>query len=179
MCTGLKPGVKELAEPLLIARRRLEMSGRTPPVGHEGIVGHVLTEFRQGLPAVALPVFDLIANLSQRLAFPGHLRWRQVPTRMAWHIAEIFGVVTGDAHHPGRPHPARAPHHQRLMQRAILTLERTFGAGMAVDATRVLDDLADFGEQRPARCVSSAMSAKADSGCRVADGDDDPGVVWV
>jgi hypothetical protein len=35
------------------------------------------------------------------------------------------------------------------MQRAILTLERTFGVGMAVDATRVLDDLADFGEQRP------------------------------
>ena len=149
MCTGLKPSVKELAEPLLIARRRLEMSGRTPPVGHEGIVGHVLTEFSQGLTAVALPVFELIANRSQRLAFPGHLRWRQVPTRMAWHIAEIFGVVTGDANHPGRSHPARAPHHQRLMQRAILTLERTFGAGMAVDTTRVLDDLADFGEQRP------------------------------
>ena len=68
---------------------------------------------------------------------------------MAWHIAEIVGVVTGDAHHPGRPHTARAPHHQRLMQRASLTLERTVGAGMAVDATRVLEDLADFGEQRP------------------------------
>jgi hypothetical protein len=35
------------------------------------------------------------------------------------------------------------------MQRAILTLERTVGVGMAVDTTRVLDDLADFGEQRP------------------------------
>src|SRR5262245_35510135 len=149
MCTGLKPGVKELAEPLLIARRRLKMSGRTPPVGHEGVVGHVRTEFSQGLTAVALPVFNLIANLSQRLAFPGHLRWRQVPTRMAWHIAEIVGVVTGDAHHPSRPHAARAPHHQRLMQRASLTLERTVGARMAVDTTRVLDDLADFGERRP------------------------------
>jgi hypothetical protein len=62
MCTGLKPGVKELAEPLLIARRRLEMSGRTPPVGHEGVVGHVLTEFSQGLTAVALPVLNLIAD---------------------------------------------------------------------------------------------------------------------
>ena len=65
MCTRLKPRVKELAEPLLIARRRLEMRGRTPPVGHEGIVGHVRTEFRQGLPAVALPVCDLLANLRQ------------------------------------------------------------------------------------------------------------------
>jgi hypothetical protein len=35
------------------------------------------------------------------------------------------------------------------MQRANLTLERTVGAGMAVDTTRVLDDLADFGKQRP------------------------------
>jgi hypothetical protein len=35
------------------------------------------------------------------------------------------------------------------MPRAILTLERTVGAGMAVDTTRVLEDLADFGEQRP------------------------------
>ena len=158
MCTGLKPSVKELAEPLLIARRRLEMSGLTPPVGHEGIVGHVLTEFSQGLTAVALPVFDLSANLSQRLAFPGHLRWRQVPTRMAWHIAEIVGVVTGDTKHPSRPHPARAPHHQRLMPRASLTLERTVGAGMAVDAPRVLEDLADFGEQRPGvlRVVSAS-----------------------
>jgi hypothetical protein len=41
---------------------------------------------------------------------------------MARHIAEIFGVVTGDANHPGRPHTARTPHHQRLMQSAILTL---------------------------------------------------------
>src|SRR5262245_66224628 len=121
MCTGLKPGVKELAEPLLIARRRLKMSGRTPPVGHEGVVGHVRTEFSQGLTAVAFPVFNLIANLSQRLAFPGHLRRRQVPTRMARHIAEIFGVVTGDAHHPGCPYPDRAPHLLRSMQRAILT----------------------------------------------------------
>jgi hypothetical protein len=111
MCTGLKPGVKELAEPLLIAGRRLEMSGRTPPIGYEGIVGHVRTEFSQSLTAVALPVFDLSANFSQRLAFPGHLRWRQVPTRMAWHMAEIFGVVTGDAHHPDRSHTARTPHH--------------------------------------------------------------------
>jgi hypothetical protein len=89
MGTGLKPGVKELAEPLLIARRWLEMRGRTPPVGHKGVVGHVLTECSQGLTAIALPVFDLLANRRQRLAFPGHLRWRQVPTRMAWHITEI------------------------------------------------------------------------------------------
>ena len=65
MGTCLKPGVKELAEPLLIARRRLKMRGWTPPVGHEGVVGHMRTEFRQGLPAVALPVGDLRANLRQ------------------------------------------------------------------------------------------------------------------
>jgi hypothetical protein len=35
------------------------------------------------------------------------------------------------------------------MQRTLLTLERTVGAGMAVDAPRMLEDLADFGEQRP------------------------------
>jgi hypothetical protein len=45
------------------------------------------------------------------------------------------------------------------MQRAILPLERTFGAGMAVDATRMLDDLADFGEQRP-----GALRAVSDVG---------------
>jgi hypothetical protein len=39
MGTRLTPRVKELAEPLLIARRRREMSRRTPAVSHEGVVG--------------------------------------------------------------------------------------------------------------------------------------------
>lgn len=63
MRTRLKPGVKEVTELLPITRCWLEMSGWTPSVGHEGVVGHVLTEFSQGLTAVALWVFDLIANL--------------------------------------------------------------------------------------------------------------------
>ena len=63
MCTGLKPSVKELAKLLLVAGRRLEMSRRTPPVGHQGVVSHMITKFSQGLTAIALPVFRALRDL--------------------------------------------------------------------------------------------------------------------
>src|SRR5712675_3402275 len=79
---GVRPGLDQLAELLLGARRRRASRARGPAPPDKLVVRHVLDQRRHVLAAVAVLVLDLHADLAERLALPGHLGGRERPFRI-------------------------------------------------------------------------------------------------
>jgi len=67
--------------------------------------------------AVARGIFDLLADLRERLALPRHFDRRQMPLRMARYVRriEILNVMARFASHARRTVSVGAPHDQRLV----------------------------------------------------------------
>src|SRR2546423_34044 len=76
--------------------------------------------------AVARGIFDLLADLRERLALPRHFDWRHVPLRMARYMCrvEILSVMAGFASHARRTASVGAAHDQRLVGPPCIGLER-------------------------------------------------------
>ena len=100
--------------------------------------------------AVACAIFDLLADLPERAAFPCHRERREVPFRMAWHMRriEVGRSVAGAAWKSRGAVAVGAAHDQRLMRPPLIGLARTVARGMAIHTARMLQHLAGLLKQR-------------------------------
>src|SRR5690242_7739393 len=106
----IHPRFDQRAKLLLRPRRGFAARVGMPAPTHQRIVRHVLHHLLQRLAAVALEVFDLRADLTERLADPCHLDRREQPFRMAGNARGIVVVraMTSDTTHARGAHPTRA-----------------------------------------------------------------------
>src|SRR5215213_8547135 len=84
------PGLDQLPEHLLVARRRLPALAGVPAPADQAVVGHVLVEGGEILAAVARRVLDLGADRAERLALPRHLKGRELPLRVTRHALQGY-----------------------------------------------------------------------------------------
>ena len=114
MRSRLRPGANELAELVLRSRRRPAARTGRPAPADEASSAMCSNERRHVLAAVARRVLDLLADLAERPALPGHRDGRQVPHRMTGHACriEIRGTMTGVACHARRAVAVGAAHYQ-------------------------------------------------------------------
>ncbi len=84
----------------------------------------MLDELLHRLAAVASRVLDLLADVGQRLAFPGHLDGRDVPQRMSRDLAgiEVSRTMAGCAAHANGTETILATDNERLVRMAVVTL---------------------------------------------------------
>jgi hypothetical protein len=82
----------QLAEQRLAAGSGLATGARLPSPSLQVIVSVMFVQQRQIAPAVAIAIFELSANLSDRLALPRHLdgRHHPVPFVVAFHPLETM-----------------------------------------------------------------------------------------
>src|SRR5207245_985983 len=80
---AVDPRLDQLAEQLLRPRHRIAILAWMPAKGDEIVLGHVLVQQREVAAAGALGVLQLLTDLSDRLALPGHLDRCQSPTGMS------------------------------------------------------------------------------------------------
>src|SRR5690348_2772117 len=98
---ALRPCFDERARLLLRARHRRTAEARLPRPADQRVLADVVDQLFDFAAAIAGRVLDLGADLGERLAFPTHLPWREVPFRVARYAArlEIGVAVTGLAPH--------------------------------------------------------------------------------
>lgn len=72
-----------------------------PGIADQMILTHVMHDLVERAAAVSRGIFDLRADLCERLAFPAHLARREMPARAAWHAggSEIGRLVADRAAH--------------------------------------------------------------------------------
>src|SRR5206468_7596596 len=94
-------------------------------------------------PAVARRVLDLLADLTERLAGPGHRRRREMPLRMAGHarLRIVRRVMAGIARQARRAMAIGTAHHERHMRRHAIGLRGPLAYRMAVETAWVLQHL--------------------------------------
>src|SRR5205814_7626983 len=120
-----------------------------PAPADEIILRHVLVKLGERTMSVPLGIFELLAHLGERPVFPSHLPRGELPARMPRNA----GVWCGERNHigfmmtcgaiaAGHAHVLGAAHRGGKVQMPILALQRTVARGMAIDATRTLDDSA-------------------------------------
>src|SRR5438067_1328900 len=102
MRSGLRPGPNELAEGGLRPGRRGAARARRPSPADQTVFGEVVDERGHVLAAVARRVFNLLANLTERAALPGHRSGGEVPLRVAGHLRRVVigRSVAGAASEP-------------------------------------------------------------------------------
>ena len=89
-----------------------------PGIADQMILTHVMHDLVEGAAAVSRGIFDLRADLCERLAFPAHLARREMPARAAWHAggSEIGRLVADRAAHCRQSKAVIAARDRRLMQ---------------------------------------------------------------
>src|SRR3954464_811166 len=99
-------------------------------------VFHLASAIARGIP-------DLLADLADGLALPGHLARGEVPVGMAGHAAglEIGLLVAGVAAHRLEPMAVSAARDRRLMQAGTVALVRPVAGRMTVGAARMRQHL--------------------------------------
>ena len=117
-------------------------------------------------------VFNLLADLPERAAFPCHRQRREVPFRMAGHMRriEVCRSVAGVARKRRSAVAVGAAHDQRLMRPALIGLVRTVAGGMAVHAARMLQHLAGLLKQRNRAGLPIGNAGKVGGWAQVAGG---------
>jgi hypothetical protein len=152
---GLHPGVKERARSRLRAGRWLAVPSRSPGPADQMILTHMMHDVLERSAAIARRIFELLANLRERLAFPSHLMRRELPGRIARHSGgfEISRLVTDRTAQRRKAKAILAARDRRLMQTSAVALARAIAGRMAVHAARMGKHFGGFGEQgRRARC---------------------------
>src|SRR6516162_2907750 len=83
------------------ARRGCAIASRSPGPADRRILAHMMHDVFERAAAVARRIFDLLADLRECLALPGHLMRRQMPGRIARYSRrfEIGRLVTDLAAH--------------------------------------------------------------------------------
>src|SRR6266404_4359655 len=103
----------------------------------------------KGPAAIALRILDLTTNFTEGLSFPRHFPWCKMPLRVPRHAAglEVRRLVTAGTAHGLEAMAIRAALDRRLVQTALIALTRAIALGVAVDASRIREHLAEFGKQ--------------------------------
>ena len=85
----------------------------------------------------------------QRALLPGHDVRRDMPERVTWNARRLVvrGLVAGGATHPDGALVVGAAHHEGEMRMNVGALRRPLADRMAIQATRMLEDLAGLDEQ--------------------------------
>src|SRR5215470_864699 len=135
---GVGPGAHDLAEARLRPGRRRASSSWRPRPSHERILAEVMQQRRHVAIAVAGAVLDLLADLSERAALPGHRKRGEMPFRMAGHMGriEVCRSMAGVARKRRSAVAVGAAHDQRLMRVPLIGLPRSVASGMTVHAAR-------------------------------------------
>lgn len=148
--SGLHPGLHQCTRLLLRARRGGAAEAGLPGPADEGVLADMVDQVFHLAAAVARGIPDLLADLTDALAFPGHFARGEVPVGMAGHAAglEIGALVAGVATHRFEPMAVGAARHRRLMKAGIVALVRSVAGGMAVGAARMRQHFSELGENR-------------------------------
>src|SRR5262249_16147909 len=111
---------------LLGAGSRLAAKAGRPSPANERVGADVMHQLLQRATTVALGIFNLGADLGERLAFPRHLTRREVPFRVSRHAGRIeVGLLVADrTTHGWQPMTIGAALHRRLMEAAQFALAR-------------------------------------------------------
>src|SRR3954452_10236812 len=122
--SGLHPRLDKRAGLLLRARHGRAAEAGLPGPADEGVLADMVDQVFHLAPAIARRIPDLLADLADGLALPGHLARGEMPFGMAGHAArlEIGLLVAGVAAHPLEPMAVCAARHRRLMQADIVAL---------------------------------------------------------
>src|SRR5262249_50676082 len=145
-----RPGTHDLSKTRLRPRcRRAPEPGRPRP-SNERILAEVMQQRRHVAIAIAGAIFDLLADLPERAALPGHRERREMPFGMAGHMrrVEICGSMACVARKRRGAVAVGAAHDQRLMRPALIGLARAVARGMAIHAALMLQHLAGLLKQR-------------------------------
>src|SRR5262249_29860772 len=144
---ALHPGVKERACLRLRAGRGPTIPSRSPGPADQMILTYVMHDVFERAAAIARGIFDLLADLRERLALPAHLMRREMPARIARHAGrfEIGRLVADRAAHRRQSEAVVAARDRRLMQTPDVALARTIAGGMAIYAARMGQHFANLG----------------------------------
>ena len=155
MRSGLRPGPNELAEDGLRPGRWGTANSGLPSPADQTVFGEVVEERGHVRAAVAGGVLDLLANLTERAALPGHRSGGEVPLRVAGHMRRIVigRAVAGAAWERRCAVTVGAAHDQRLVRPHSIGLGGTLAGRMAVHAARMLQDFARLLEQSQRTCT--------------------------
>jgi hypothetical protein len=117
---GLHPGVEQRTCLHLRARRGAAIAAGRPGPTNQVIVADMMHDLVRRAAAVARRIFDLRANLPDRLAFPCHVTRREMPGGIARHARrfEICPLMANLAAHRWQPKAVCAALDRRLMQAA-------------------------------------------------------------
>ena len=98
--------------------------------------------------AIARGVFDLNADFADGLALPRHFARREMPFRMTRHAAriEVRVLVTDRTAHRRQAAAVRTALDRRLVKPAFICLMWAVAGRMTIDAARMGQHLAEFGE---------------------------------
>ena len=127
ICASFSPGTHDLAENSLCARGGRPPAPRRPRPTDKRVLTKVMQQICHVATAIALAVFDLLANLPEGAAFPGHRYRREVPFRMSGNARriEIRWSMTRVARKSRSAVPIGPTHDQRLMWAHAIGLART------------------------------------------------------
>src|SRR5258705_3341401 len=123
------------------------IAGRPGPTDQR-VLANVVDEIFGLAAAIARGVFDLSADLRDRLALPRHFARREMPIRMTWHAAgvEVRILVTDGTAHRRQTAAVRTARDRWLVKPAFICLMWAVAGRMAIDAARMGQHLAEFGE---------------------------------
>jgi len=147
---GGGPGLDQFAEFLLRPGRGHPVSARAPGPAYQDVFRHMVDDAGHVASAVALRVLDLLADLTQRLALPGHGGGREGPlgvsrrTRAGEILALVAAVATQAS---GHAFLIRAAQHDRLVRGHAIRLRRARRRRVAVEAAGRGEHLACLPEQ--------------------------------
>src|SRR3954447_3052681 len=146
--SGFHPGLNQRAGLLLRTGRRAAADAGDPGPADQRIFADVMDKVFDLAPAIAGRIFDLCANFGNRFALPRHRKRREMPFRMARHMAgvEIRVPMAGRTAHRRETMAVRTASDRRLVQPAFVALPWTIAGRVAVGATRMGQHFAKFGE---------------------------------
>src|SRR6516162_7324810 len=111
-------------------RARDRRPAATP--SHQIIVSEMFMQQRQIAPAVAIAIFELSANLSDRPALPRHLDGRHHPARMARNALIRRALMQGEVAVGVAGHTGHVTQRERLVRMNVVCLRRAVTSRMAV-----------------------------------------------
>src|SRR5688572_18463029 len=149
------PRIDQRTELLLRPWRRRPPRTWIPRPSDQGVGAHVMADLRQVTVAVALEVLQLLADLAQRLALPGHRGGGQRPVRVAGNrphrVAQGHRVrlaVAAVARHAWQAVIVGTTGHFGHVRMQVIALRGGALHRMAVEAAWMLQHFARLFEQR-------------------------------
>ena len=145
---GLHPGIEQRARLHLRAGRGAAIAAGRPGPTDQVIGADMMHDLVQRAIAVVRGVFDLRADLPERLAFPCHVARREMPGGIARHAGrfEIRRLMANRTAQRRQPEAVGAALDRRLMRAAGIALAWAIAGRMAVHAARIRQHFAGLGK---------------------------------